>query len=113
MNSLIVGITVTLVNTVITGTDPLGNPVYREESTDVENCLVAPASTDDITTSVNLYGKQARYILAVPKGDAHTWENQEVRFFGVSWRVFGFPLTGIEANIPGPWNTKYYLERYE
>lgn len=110
---MIVGIPVTLVNQIYNGTDPLGNPRYRYNRTTVENCLVAPASTDDITTSVNLYGKQARYILAVPKGDQNNWIDQQVIFFGVTWRVFGFPMTGIDENIPGPWNTKYYLERYE
>lgn len=109
---MIVGIPVTLVNKIYNGLDPLGNPRYRYSSETVENVLVAPASTDDITTSVNLYGKQARYIMAVPKGDQHNWVDQQVRFFGVTWQVFGLPMTGIEANVPGPWNTKYYLERY-
>lgn len=110
---MITGITVTLVNLVENGTDPLGNPIYNEVETEVENVLVAPSSTDDVTTSVSLYGRQARYTMAIPKGDNHTWENQKVRFFGETWRVFGMALTGIEANIPLSWNTKYYLERYE
>ena len=110
---MITGITVTLVNQTQTGTDPFGNPVFTETETPVDNVLVAPASTDDVTTSVSLYGRMARYTMAIPKGDTHEWENQKVSFFGSTWRVFGLPMTGIEANIPLSWNTKYYLERYE
>lgn len=51
--------------------------------------------------------------LAIPKGNAHEWENREVRFFNKRWRVFGMPLEGIEDLIPLEWNKKVMVERYE
>ena len=106
------GITVTLINEVEIGEDRLGNPVYEDVETEVENVLVAPASVDDITSSIQLHGKQAVYTIAIPKGDAHVWQDQRVRFFNETWRVFGFPQTGIDALIPLDWNTKWKVVRY-
>ena len=106
------GITVYLLSQVETGKDPFNTPVYTSVREAVENVLVAPASVDDITSTTQLYGKKAVYTIAIPKGDKHNWQDQIVEFFGEQWRVFGFPQTGIEANIPLDWNTKWTVERY-
>lgn len=110
--ALIRGIPVTLVNRTDGAPDGFGRPVPVEAETVVENVLVAPASTDDLVTAQNLFGKKAVYTIAIPKGDTHVWQDQLVRFFGETWRVFGFPQTGIEALIPLDWNTKWMVERY-
>lgn len=103
----------TLINLTDGEPDGFDRPVPIETKTQVENVLVAPASTNDITTALDIYGKQAVYTLAIPKGDTHIWKDQKVCFFGETWRVFGFPQTGIEDNIPLDWNTKWMVERYE
>ena len=64
-------------------------------------------------TSQDLYGKKAVYTLAIPKGDTHDWIDARVRFFNQEWQAFGFPLEGMEANIPLNWNKKVMVERYE
>lgn len=110
--AMIKGITVVIVIKSQTGLDVFNRPVYEYTEQDVENVLVVPASTDDIATSQDLYGKKAVYTLAIPKGDSHNWEDTEVRFFGQSWRTFGFPIEGIEENIPLEWNKKVMVERY-
>lgn len=110
--ALIKGIPIVLLVKKQMGTDPFGSPVYECEEETVENVLVAPATSDDIVTSQDLYGKKAVYTLAIPKGDSHDWTDCEVRFFGQRWRSFGFPLEGIEANIPLDWNKKVMVERY-
>lgn len=110
---MIKGITVKLINQIANGTDPFGNPIYKETTSEVENVLVLPVSSDDITDSLNLYGKTAVYNLAIPKGDEHIWEDQIVEFFGERWRVFGKPIQGIESNISLKWNMKLKVERYE
>ena len=110
--TMIKGITVKLIEQVEVGRDRFNNPVYTESETDVENVLVAPASSDDITDSTTLYGKKAIYTLAIPKNDQHVWEDQKVRFFGETWHVFGYATEGIEANIPLCWNKKVMVERY-
>lgn len=110
---MIHGITVTLINQVQNGVDAFNAPIYTETETDVDNVLVAPSSTDDVTESLNLWGKKAVYTLGLPKGDNHVWKDQKVRFFGETWRVIGLPKQGIEANVPTQWHIKWMVERYE
>ena len=106
------GITVTLINKAETGKDPFGKPIYGDVEVLVDNVLVSPTSSDDIVNQLNLTGKKAVYTLAIPKEDAHTWEDQEVRFFNDRWRVFGIPLQGIDHLIPLDWNKKVMVEQY-
>ena len=106
------GITVTLYERTQTGTDPANRPIYTETAVNVENVLVAPLSDEEILEELNLTGKRARYQLAIPKGDAHEWENKRVHFFGEDFRVIGHPVEGIEALIPLAWNKKVKVESY-
>lgn len=110
---LIKGIDVTLVEEIESGRDPLNQPVYKETETVVSNVLVSPSSTDEITDTINLYGKKAVYTLAIPKGDAHDWTNKKVKFFGKTFHTFGEPIQGIESMIPLQWNMKVSVEIYE
>ncbi len=107
------GITVTLISSKEVGRDPFDNPIFEDVEIEVENVLVKPTSTEDVVNTKDLTGRTAVYTLAIPKGDTNTWENQEVRFFGERWRVFGIPLQGIEELIPLDWNKKVMVERYE
>lgn len=113
------GITVTLHGETITGFDKFGAPIIEETLEEVENVLVGEPTTDDITSSVSLYGKQIRYMLGIPKGDTHDWTNKIVDWtdaYGITHTVktFGFPITGIEENIPSqlPWHMKVRCEQY-
>ena len=111
--AMIKGITVTLITKKEIGRDPFDNPIIEDVEIDVDNVLVSPTSSDDIVNTKDLTGRTAVYTLAIPKGDTNTWENQEVRFFGERWRVFGIPLQGIDELIPLDWNKKVMVERYE
>lgn len=108
------GITVVLISRVETGKDAFNRPITEEVQETVENVLVSPLSqTDtDIISELSLNGKGARYQLAIPKGDAHRWEDAEVEFFGERWKVSGFVTEGIEEMIPLDWNRKVVVERY-
>ena len=113
------GISVNLYEQVQTGTDPFGGPLYEEQPVEVKNVLVAEPSTDDITSSTQLYGKTIKYILGIPKGDTHDWTNKKVSWtdaYGTTHEVmtFGFPITGIEENLPPqiPWHKKVWCEAY-
>jgi len=103
---------VTLIDRAETGKDPFGAPIYADVPITVENVLIAPASADDIVTSTDLYGKKAVYLLGIPKGDAHTWDDRLVQFFGQTWRVFGLAQEGIADLVPLGWNKKVMVERY-
>ena len=111
--AMIKGMTVTLINKREVGRDPFDKPILEDMEVEVENVLVKPTSTEDVINTKDLTGRTAVYTLAIPKGDANVWENQEVRFFGERWRVFGIPLQGIEEMIPLDWNKKVMVERYE
>ena len=106
------GITVTLHNKVLAGTDDFNAPVYAETDIDVENVLVAPVSSTEAQEMLDLTGKKVVYQLAIPKGDDHVWEEQRVTFFGEDWRVVGFATEGIDDLIPLQWNKKVQVERY-
>lgn len=110
--AMIKGITVILRKKTQIGVDDFDAPVYETEDVKVENVLVAPASSQDVITAQDLYGKKASYTLAVPKGDANDWTDITVAFFGQEWRTIGFPQEGIEENIPLDWNKKVMVERY-
>ena len=111
------GATVILYNQIQTGTDPLGAPIYEKFPEAVHNVLVGEPSSSDITTSTQMYGKVIKYMLGIPKGDKHDWMDKSVDWIDPSGRVhklktFGFPVMGIEANIPGPWHMKVGCEEY-
>ena len=112
------GLTVTLFEREQTGADPFGAPVYTETPVTVENVLVGEPSTDDITSSTDLYGKRIAYMLGIPKGDVHDWQDRKVEWtdaYGITHRcrTFGYPITGVEALIPGPWHMKVRCEAIE
>lgn len=93
-------------------TDDFNNPIYIDSTIEVNDVLVGEPSSEDVSTSVALYGKKAVYILAIPKGDTNNWEDTEVEFFGQKFRTFGFVTESIEANVPLRWNKKVKVERY-
>ena len=69
-------------------------------------------SSDDVISELNLSGKRIAYVLAIPKGDTHTWEDTEVEFWGMTFKTVGIPTQGIEENLPLSWNKKVKVERY-
>lgn len=111
------GITVTLYETEITGYDDFGAPIETEIPIEVADVLVGEPTSDDIITATSLYGKQIRYMLGIPKGDTHDWTDKKVSWkdaygFNHVCKTFGFPITGIEANIPTRWHMKVRCELY-
>lgn len=107
------GVTVTLYEKTLTGVDSLKNPVYSTTPTEVANVLVGQPETDDVNSSISLYGKRIAYWLGLPKGDTHTWTDSDVLIFGEKFRTFGDTVQGIEVNVPTPWHKKVRVERCE
>ena len=112
------GVTVTLYETTVTSSvDDFGVPIVTESAVTVDDVLVGEPSTDDIATSTALYQKVIRYMLGIPKGDTHDWVDKKVSWtdaYGVTHvcKTFGYPITGVEANIPGRWHMKVRCEDY-
>lgn len=111
--AMIKGITVTLIEKIENGKDEFGEPIYKDNPIKIENVLVSPSSTDDIISSQDMNGKKAVYTLAIPKNDTHDWKDKEVIFFNQRFKTFGFPIQGIDENIPLEWNKKVMVEIYE
>ena len=107
------GVSVTLYERTQTGEDAFGDPVFSTKAATVGNVLIGQPTTDEITSSIDLYGKKIEYMLGLPKGDTHVWEDCVVEFFGRKYQVFGCVIEGIEANIPTPWHKKVRVCRYE
>lgn len=113
--AMIKGIDIIIPKKIQTGKDEFGRPIYIydvENGEKVENVLIAPTLTDDIPSSIDLTGKKVTYTLAIPKGDLHNWEDCVVYFWNCMWKSFGYPIEGIEENIPLDWNKKVMVERY-
>jgi len=107
------GRTVILYDKVQTGVDGFNRPVYEDVATTVDNVLIGEPTTEDVINELNLTGKHLAYTLAIPKGDAHEWNDRKVEFFGEVFHVYGEPTQGIEHLIPLSWNKKVKVERYE
>lgn len=92
--------------------DPFGMPTETEQIIDVPGCLVGQPSSDDITQTMEMYGKKIAYVIGVPKGDTNTWVDTEVIIWGERYKTIGFPETGIQGNIPLKWGKNVKVERY-
>ena len=112
MRTMRKGISVKLKVQTQTGVDGFGRPTYEDSWELVDNVLVGEPSSDDVISELNLSGKRIAYTLAIPKGDTHAWEDTEVEFFGRKFCTIGFPIEGIEENLPLSWNKKVKVERY-
>ena len=107
-------IEITLMKKTQAGTDPLGQPIYTTEPVKVAGVLVGEPTSDEINNAITMYGKRAQYTIAIPKGDANTWEDTTVILpapFDGTFRTIGYPKAGIEENIPLKWNKKILVEK--
>lgn len=106
------GITIELINLVSSGVDEFNRPIEIEgEPITVNDVLVGEPSPEEVTNTLNIYGKKARYTLGIPKGDQNIWEG-DVIIWGERYRIIDGPTQGIEANIPLRWNKKVHVEAY-
>ena len=96
-----------------TGEDSFGAPVYDTEYVTVGNVLVGEPTADEVTSELALSGKTTEFMLGIPKGDTHEWEDTEVIIFDRKYRTAGAVIQGIEENVPGPWHKKIRVVRYE
>jgi len=106
-----IGVSVILHIKTQTGVDAFNDPVFADSTETVENVLIGQPTTEEIDSTLSLYGKKIDYMLGIPKGDTHNWEDTIVEFWGNRYRTFGMTIQGIEANIPTPWHKKIRVER--
>lgn len=109
---MIKGETVILLKDVQTGVDPFGAPVVSTTEIPVDNVLVGSPSADDVISDMQLFGKSLLFVLGIPKDDTNDWTDSNVIIRGKKYKTYGFPLTQLDYNVPGPWNTQVKVERY-
>lgn len=113
MARLIKGIDVILYEKREAGKDGFGSPIYEVVQEVVENVLVGSPSAEESINELNLSGKRIAFVLGIPKGDNHNWEDAEVAFFGKRFKTFGGVMQGIEELVPMDWHKKVKVELYE
>lgn len=109
------GIKITLMDKTQTGENALGEPVYSTTPVEVENVIVAPATSQEILDTQTLTGKKIVLNLGIPKGDTHTWEDRDVVLpapFTGTYHTVAFMQTGITDLVPLDWDKKISVERY-
>ncbi len=95
------------------GGNAFGEPMYNETYEEIENVLVAPVNVSDIQVEITDPTKRREMLtLAIPKGDAHDWEDARIIYKGKRYRTVGIPDEGIEELIPLRWHKKVTIERY-
>lgn len=109
---MIKGETVILIEKIKNGTDAFGAPIFTENEVEIKDVLIGNPSTDAIINELQLYGKRLIFVLGIPKGDNHNWQDTIVVIRGERFKTYGFPLTQTAANVPGRWNTQVKVEIY-
>jgi len=113
MVSMIKGSTIKLYELVAAGLDDFNRVIYNEVETEVSNVIIQPASNDDIVSESEVNGKHVAYILHIPKGDTHNWDDATVEFYGCKWKTFGSAMIYDVNLTPLEWNKQVKVERYE
>lgn len=109
---MIKGMTVQYITQVQTGVDGFGAPIYTETAVNIDDVLVGQPTTDDITTTVSMYGKRCELVLGIPRTDEHEWVDAVVQIRGERFRTIGYPMRGVDENVPLRWNRNVKVERY-
>lgn len=109
---MIKGMTVQLVEKTQTGVDGFGVPTYAETLTDIPDVLVGQPSESDVNTSISLYGKRCDLVLGIPKADTHEWADSDVVIRGERYHTIGWPIRGVDENVPLRWNRNVKVMRY-
>jgi hypothetical protein len=109
------GTDIYLVKETITGYDDFNQPIVSPEEIKIEDCLVGQPTTDDITTTTDLYGKKIAYVIGIPKScpyGAEYFTDAIIKFNGDTYKTIGKPLCGIPENIPLRWAFNVKVECY-
>ena len=100
---LIAGETVT-VRTPTVSYDEHMEAVETWAEQEVDDVVVAPGSTSDVTDTTRPWGTRAAYTLGFPKTFSSSLRGCRVVVRGVEYAVIGDPQPLTPENVPGPWN---------
>ena len=108
-------ISVTLYEKTEAGVDAFNKTIYIETPVTVDGVNVGSPTSDDIVNDQTLSDKKISYVLAIPSGDTHVWEDSIVEFFDRKWHTVGIATQFIDGFMGEnyPWNKKIKVEAYE
>ena len=109
------GMTITLFKETTTGYDDFNQPIVTTEEVNIDDCLVGQPTTDDITTTTDLYGKKVAYVIGIPKAiepNPDDFTDAIIKINGKPYKTIGFPQCGIQSNIPLRWAFNVKVECY-
>lgn len=114
---MIKGRTITLIEAIDTGeVDEFNAPIFEHIETTVENVIIQPAVNDDVVSEYELHGKHLEYILHIPKGDNHNWEDAIIILpdpWNKTVRAYGDSMLYDADMTPLKWNRAVKVEKYE
>lgn len=115
MMSMIPTESVILHEKTLSGADDFGHETWTETDATIDGVIVGEASTSDVESAIEVYGKKLSYTLGIPKGDTHNWEDANVTIRGKLFHTIGIPLQITHGGMPTwwQWDKKIGVEIYE
>lgn len=107
------GETVTVFAPRLVGSDEYGADVYEFDPIEVENVLVAPAHSMDLTGSMRPTGDATDLVLYFPKSFTGSLRSARVRVREQTYEVQGDPLGFDPAITPTSWNLVVGVKRVD
>ena len=92
--------------------DAMGDLVLISTTEDIENVLVQPGTTDDLTVGNRPDGVTVVYTLHIPKGyETYSFRECRLKVRGEWMEVVGAPTYYAPENTPGAWNYPVEVKR--
>ena len=116
MQSIVKGLTVTLYEKNELSVDDFGHKTYTENPVDVSNVFIQPTSDDAITSNIEIAGSHNSYVLHIPKGDTHRWEDSIVYLpapYNIKVKTYASGMIYRNDLAPLDWNKQIEAEIYE
>lgn len=108
--NLLVGETVIVHFREADGIDALGNIVWVDVPTEVDNVLVSQMSNYSVDEDIRPEGERGDWTLHFPKTFDRDLQHLVIDVRGVPCSVVGVPVHYIEENTPGDWWLKVDVE---
>lgn len=109
---LIAGEAVTVRTPTVSYDEHMEEAAAWEEAT-VENVVVAPGATSDVTDSTRPDGTRVAFTLGFPKTFTESLRGCHVLVRGIECAVIGDPRPYTAGNVPGAWNRTAEVERVD
>lgn len=115
MMGIVKGLTVVLHEKVEAGADDYGQTTYTENLVAVDNVFIQNVSDDAIVSNIDVAGKHNSFVLHIPIGDNHKWEDSLVDLpapYNITVKTYASGMIFREDLVPLEWNKQIKAEIY-